>query len=83
MFLREKIRQDLGQMVVTSFGLRHCFVWGTHPLPRQELYLETLMFCRVLTRFQRSHKQVQISRSILLSSLITPKERVKGLGRGH
>ncbi|CAN0038799.1 unnamed protein product [Rangifer tarandus platyrhynchus] len=62
-FLREKIRQDLGRMVVTCFGLRHIFTWGAHPLPRQELYLESLMFSRVLTGFQCSHKPVLLSQS--------------------
>ena len=62
-FLREKIRQDLGRMVVTCFGLRHIFAWGAHPLPRQELYLESLMLSRVLTGFQRSHKPVLLSQS--------------------
>lgn len=62
-FLREEIRQDLGQMVVTCLGLRHVFAWGAHPLPRQGLYLEGLMFSRVLAGFQHSHKPVHLSQS--------------------
>ena len=80
-FLRETIRQDLCQMVVTCFGLRHIFAWGAHPLPRQELYLETLMFSKVLTGFQRSHKQVQVSLTFPAPlTVITSKEEAEGLG---
>ena len=80
-FLRETIRQDLCQTVVTCFGLRHIFAWGAHPLPRQELYLETLMFSKVLTGFQCSHKQVQVSLTFPAPlTVITSKEKAEGLG---
>lgn len=77
-FLRQKIRQE----VVTCFGLRHVFAWGAHPLPRQELYLKSPMFSKVLTGFQHSsHKQVQVSLTFCTPLTVsTSKEKAEGPG---